>query len=138
MDILVNGLRGSLKYTDFEWYTGQLSKPISFTIDLQKPESMKQFTVSCITNYGMGVHKPRSLKVEVSNDNVTFTEIGKLTFTDKEIFKEGNFIENLSVETDEITGQFVKFTLESAGNCPDDHVRPGQPSKIYIDEVVIE
>ena len=57
---------------------------------------------------------------------------------DKEIFKEGNFIENLSVETDEITGQFVKFTLESAGNCPDDHVRPGQPSKIYIDEVVIE
>lgn len=138
MDILVNGLRGSLKYTDFEWYTGQLSKSISFTIDLQKPESMKQFTVGCITNYGMGVHKPRSLKVEVSNDNVTFTEIGKLTFTDKEIFKEGNFIENLSVETDEITGQFVKFTLESAGNCPDDHVRPGQPSKIYIDEVIIE
>ena len=138
MDILVNGLRGSLKYTDFEWYTGQLSKSISFTIDLQKPESMKQFTVGCITNYGMGVHKPRSLKVEVSNDNVTFTEIGKLTFTDKEIFKEGNFIENLSVETDEITGQFVKFTLESAGNCPDDHVRPEQPSKIYIDEVMIE
>lgn len=138
MDILVNGLRGSLKYTDFEWYTGQLSKPISFTIDLQKPESMKQFTVGCITNYGMGVHKPRSLKVEVSNDNVTFTEIGKLTFTDKEIFKEGNFIENLSVETDEITGQFVKFTLESAGNCPDDHVRPEQPTKIYIDEVIIE
>ena len=88
MDILVNGLRGSLKYTDFEWYTGQLSKPVSFTIDLQKPESMKQFTVGCITNYGMGVHKPRSLKVEVSTDNVTFTEIGKLTITDKEIFKE--------------------------------------------------
>lgn len=138
MDILVNGLRGSLKYTDFEWYTGQLSKPISFTIDLQKPESMKQFTVGCITNYGMGVHKPRSLKVEVSTDNVTFTEIGKLTFTDKEIFKEGNFIENVSIETDEITGQFVKFTLESAGNCPEDHVRPEQPSKIYIDEVIIE
>lgn len=138
MDILVNGLRGSLKHTDFEWYTGQLSKPISFTIDLQKPESMKQFTVGCITNYGMGVHKPRSLKVEVSNDNVTFTEIGKLTFTDKEIFKEGNFIENLSIESDEITGQFVKFTLESAGNCPDNHVRPEQPSKIYIDEIILE
>lgn len=38
MGILVNGLRGSLKQTDFEWYTGGLSQPISFVIDLLKPE----------------------------------------------------------------------------------------------------
>ena len=92
MGILVNGLRGSLKQTDFEWYTGGLSQPISFVVDLLKPEKMKRFAVGCITNYGMAVHKPRMMKVEVSDDNKIFKEIGKLTFTDDEIFKEGNFL----------------------------------------------
>lgn len=138
MDILVNGLRGSLKQTDFEWYTGELSQPISFVVDLLKPEKMKHFAVGCITNYGMAVHKLRMMKVEVSDDNKTFTEVGRLTFTDNEIFKEGNFIEDLSIEHVGITGRYVRFTLETPGNCPDDHVRPGQASKVYIDEVIIE
>lgn len=138
MDILVNGLRGSLKQTDFEWYTGELSQPISVVVDLLKPEKMKHFAVGCITNYGMAVHKPRMMKVEVSDDNKTFTEVGRLTFTDNEIFKEGNFIEDLSIEHVGITGRYVRFTLETPGNCPDDHVRPGQASKVYIDEVIIE
>lgn len=138
MGILVNGLRGSLKQTDFEWYTGGLSQPISFVIDLLKPEKMKRFAVGCITNYGMAVHKPRMMKVEVSDDNKTFKEIGKLTFTDDEIFKEGNFIEDLSIENVDIIGRYIKFTLETLGNCPDNHVRPGQASKVYLDEVIIE
>ena len=138
MGILVNGLRGSLKQTDFEWYTGGLSQPISFVVDLLKPEKMKRFAVGCITNYGMAVHKPRMMKVEVSDDNKIFKEIGKLTFTDDEIFKEGNFIEDLSIENVDIIGHYIKFTLETPGNCPDNHVRPGQASKVYLDEVIIE
>lgn len=138
MGILVNGLRGSLKQSDFEWYTGGLSKPISFVVDLLKPQQIKRVTVGCITNYGMAVHKPRMIKIEVSDDNKTFKEAGRLTFTDNEIFKEGNFIEDLSVETDDIIGHYVKFTLETPGNCPNDHVRPGQASRVYIDEVIIE
>lgn len=138
MGILVNGLRGSLKQTDFEWYTGGLSQTISFVVDLLKPEKMKRFAVGCITNYGMAVHKPRMMKVEVSDDNKIFKEIGKLTFTDDEIFKEGNFIEDLSIENVDIIGRYIKFTLETPGNCPDNHVRPGQASKVYLDEVIIE
>lgn len=39
-EILLNGVHGSLKQTDFEWYTGEMSKPISFTIDLLKSEKL--------------------------------------------------------------------------------------------------
>lgn len=136
--VLVNGLRGSLKQSDFEWYTGGLSKPILFTVDLLRSEKIKKVTVGCITNYGMAVHKPKMMKVEVSEDNRTFKEIGRLTFTDEAIFKEGNFVEDLSVEVQNVTGRYVRFTLETPGNCPDRHVRPGQPSKVYLDEVIIE
>lgn len=137
VSILVNGLRGSLKQSDFEWYTGELSKPISFTIDLMKSQQITECTVGCLTNYGMAAHKPKSMLVEVSEDNVSFIPVGKLTFADNEIFREGNFIEDLKVSSIANTGRYVRFTFEIPGDCPDNHVRPGQPSRVYLDEVVI-
>lgn len=138
MQILVNGLRGSSRQTDFEWFTGGMNKPVSFTIDLQKNESLKKFTAGCITNYGMAVHKPRSMKVEVSTDNQSFTEVGTCTFADKDIYKEGTFIDNITVASDGAEARYVKFTFEPSGNCPKDHNRPGQASRFYIDEIIIE
>lgn len=137
MNVLVNGLRGSLKQTDFEWYTGAISKPIEVTVDLAKNETIKNCTVGCITNYGMAVHKPKLMKVEVSSDNLNYKEVGRLTFKDKDIFKEGNFIEDLSVNMENVQARYVRFTFEVPGNCPEDHVRPGQASRIYLDEIMI-
>ena len=136
--IILNGLRGSLRQTDFEWFTGEMSKPLTFTVDLLKKESFDECAVGCITNYGMAVHKPRSLKVEVSDDNKSFRQVGLRTYTDEAIFKEGNYIEDLKIEAPGTKARYVRFTLEMPGNCPADHVRPGQVSRVYIDEVIIK
>ena len=133
MEVLVNGLRGSLKQTDFEWYTGAMS----VTVDLQQPEDIRSCTAGCITNYGMAVHKPKSMTVELSDDNLHFKEAGKLTFTDDEIFREGNFIEDLTIDVDHARVRYVRFTFEAPSNCPADHVRPEQPSRVYLDELII-
>ena len=133
MEVLVNGLRGSLKQTDFEWYTGAMS----VTVDLQQPEDIRSCTAGCITNYGMAVHKPKSMTVELSDDNLHFKEAGKLTFTDNEIFREGNFIEDLRIDVDHARARYIRFTFEAPSNCPADHVRPGQPSRVYLDELII-
>lgn len=133
MEVLVNDLRGSLKQTDFEWYTGAMS----VTVDLQQPEDIRSCTAGCITNYGMAVHKPKSMTVELSDDNLHFKEAGKLTFTDDEIFREGNFIEDLRIDVDHARARYIRFTFEAPSNCPADHVRPGQPSRVYLDELII-
>lgn len=133
MEVLVNGLRGSLKQTDFEWYTGAMS----VTVDLQQPEDIRSCTAGCITNYGMAVHKPKSMTVELSDDNLHFKEAGKLTFTDDEIFREGNFIEDLRIDVDHARARYIRFTFEAPSNCPADHVRPEQPSRVYLDELII-
>lgn len=108
MEVLVNGLRGSLKQTDFEWYTGAMS----VTVDLQQPEDIRSCTAGCITNYGMAVHKPKSMTVELSDDNLHFKEAGKLTFTDDEIFREGNFIEDLRIDVDHARARYIRCFTE--------------------------
>lgn len=135
--LLTNGIRGSLKYTDFEWCYWEKNDRIFFTIDLQKKEELNNFTIGCITNYGMRVHKPKSISVAVSDDNKNFREVGKLSFAPKEIFREGTFIEDFTVDLKGTAAQYVRITAEGAGACPADHIRPGQEARVYFDEVII-
>lgn len=136
--LMTNGVRGSLKYTDFEWCCWEKSDHISFTIDLLQKEKLSTFTIGCITNYGMAVHKPKSIRIAVSDDNETYREIAGLHFTAEEIFREGAFIEDFSVDMKGTEARYVRVTAEGVGACPADHVRPGQEARVYFDEIRIE
>lgn len=136
--LMTNGVRGSLKYTDFEWCCWEKSDHISFTIDLLQKDKLNTFTIGCITNYGMAVHKPKSIRIAVSDDNETYREIAGLHFTAEEIFREGAFIEDFSVDMKGTEARYLRVTAEGAGVCPADHVRPGQEARVYFDEIRIE
>lgn len=136
--LLTNGIRGSLRQSDFEWCTWDNVDKSSFTIDLGQIEVVNNITLGCLTNYGMGVHKPKSITVEVSADGNKFTSIGKRTYTDSEIFKEGNFIEDIKFEAKDTNAQFIRISCTGAGKNPVNHLRPGQQSRYYFDEIIIE
>ena len=136
--LLVNGLRGSLKYTDFEWCNWNRNDSISFTIDLLGKEKLNKFAIGCITNYGMGAHKPKMIRVEVSDDNKTYRAVGELNFSLEEIYKEGTFRNDYSMDMGGVSARYVRVTAKGAGICPDSHVRPGQEARVYFDEVIIE
>lgn len=136
--LLTNGVRGSLRQSDFEWCTWDNVEKSSFTIDLGQCEAVNSITLGCLTNYGMGVHKPKSITVETSADGNKFISIGKRTYTDSEIFKEGNFIEDIKFEAKDINAQFIRISCTGAGKNPVNHIRPGQQSRYYFDEIIIE
>ena len=136
--LLTNGIRGSLKYSDFEWCSWADNDSVSFTIDLLKLEMLNTLILGCITNNGMAIHKPASVRVEVSDDNSKFREAVVQSFTSEEIFREGNFIENLSLKLGGTQARYVRVTAKGPGVCPASHVRPGQTSRIFFDEVMLE
>ena len=135
--VLLNGLRGSLRQSDFEW-CAWLDDEFTIDIDLNKIQSFSKVVVGCLTDYGMGVHKPKKIVVEVSADNKHFIPKGEKVFTEKEIFKEGNFIEDLSFEFKRTDAQFIRVRVKGAGKCPASHVRPGFPSKVCFDEIMVD
>lgn len=137
LPLLVNGVRGSLKYTDGEWCSWLKNNSISFTVDLQKQESVNKISLGSITNYGMAAHKPAKIEIWISSDNVTYCKTGERIFTKEEIFREGTFHEDISFEVG-VKARYVRVVAIGAGNCPETHVRPGQEARIYFDEIVIE
>lgn len=135
--LLVNGVSGSLKYTDSEWCSWMKNDTVSFTLDLKKPEVVNQLTLGSITNYGMAAHKPAEIEIWISTDNKDYRKAGEQTYTKDEIFREGTFREELPFKIGEKT-RYIRVVALGAGNCPITHVRPGQEARIYFDEVVIE
>lgn len=136
--ILVNGLRGSLKETDSEWIASSPGRPLTATIDLGRLRPVSRCTVGCLLHYGMAVQLPRSVTVEVSDDGHTFRTVARSDYPDSEVFAEGNSVRDLSFPLDGVTARYLRVTAIPAGLCPPDHVRPGQPAKVCIDEVMAE
>ena len=134
---MVNGVRGSLKYTDSEWASWTRNDSIAFTLDLRKREHLNKLVLGCINNYGMGVHKPKRVEVWLSNEDIEYWKVASKEFEPEEIFREGTFIENLPFNLDD-AGRYVRVILFGAGGCPLTHVRPGQEARVCVDELIIE
>lgn len=134
---LTNGLRGSDKHTDFEW-CGWYDKDTFFVIDLGKSESIDKVTIGCITNYGMAVHKPKQIRISLSDDDANYRVIGEKGFTPEDIFKEGIRTEDEIFEKINAKGRYLKIELDNPGQCPDYHARSGTKTWVYMDEIRVE
>ena len=135
--LLVNGVRGSLKYTDSEWCSWMKNDTVCFTLDLGKSEVVNKLTLGSITNYGMAAHKPAKVEIWISADNKDYRKVGEQTYTKEEIFREGTFKEDIPFGIGEKT-RYIRVVAYGAGACPFTHVRPGQEARIYFDEVIVE
>ena len=108
-------------------------------MDLGQTETIGKVTLGCLTNYGMAVHKPKKITLELSEDNRRFTEAGKKTFDKDEIFKEGNYIEDIAFDVKGKQARYVRIKTEGYGKCiPEHYMRPGQPARYYFDELTVE
>ncbi len=135
--LLVNGVRGSLKYTDLEWCSWMKSDTVSFTIDLRRTEVVHRLVLGSITNYGMAVHKPAKIEIWISTDNKEYRKAAERTFSANEVFREETVREDFLFEMEEKV-RCIRVVAYGAGNCPVTHVRPGQEARIYFDEISIE
>ena len=59
-------------------------------------------------------------------------------YSPEEIYQEGTFRNDYSIDMGGVSARYVRVTAEGAGVCPDEHVRPGQEARVYFDEVIIE
>lgn len=135
--VLTNGLRGSLRYTDFEWYA-DLTGTNTITVDLLEPTTINTCSLGTITVNSMARTKPRSISLAISEDGQNYTTVETRTFTDNEIFRNGRFAEEETFNTHGKTARYVRFTVESAGKCPQGHFRAGQESYLNFDEITIK
>lgn len=137
-ELLTNGIRGSLKQSDFEWTEWYTKDESSFVVDLEEVNSVDKVVIGCLTNYGMGVHKPSSISIDLSEDGKDYTCVAERKFSKDEIFKEGNYIENITFDFEKCDKvRYIRVRATDAGMNPENHLRPGQQSRYRFDEIMV-
>ena len=134
--MLTNGIKGSDKHTDMEW-CGWYDRDVSFVLDLEEVTPITRVVMGHVVNYGMGVHYPASVELLVSTDNRNFVPLRRLTFSQKEIFKDGIFTDELAFDGFSTEGRYLKFVIQSPGATPDFHHRAGQGVWLRFDEIEV-
>lgn len=134
---LVNGVRGSLKNTDGEWAFWKKNDSISLTFDVGTRKRLGCVTLGYLNDFGLGIHKPRKAEVWLSDNDVHYWKVSEKTFEQGEIFSEGRFIKDLDFQFEDVA-RYVRVIMKGAGKCPEQHVRPGLDSQVYLDEILIE
>ena len=134
LPLLVNGLKGSDKQSDFEW-CGWYGEDGEFVVDLGNSETVDQVSLGVIRNYGMGVHWPETVVLSLSDEGVEYTEIARKSVPLDEIFVPGIATDELKFSDLKATGRYLKVYFRNPGVCPEGHPRAGQNTWVYFDEI---
>lgn len=134
--VLTNGVRGSLRHTDFEW-VGWYDEDASFVLDMGKRTPVKEVRIGCITNSGMAVHKPSLIRLSVSNNKKTFVPVREITFSQEDIFKNRTAVEDAVFSGLDLNARYLKLEMENPGLCPIGDIREDQKIWMYFDELIV-
>ena len=136
--VLTNGIRGSKKQSDFEWTDWYTKKDVSFILDLGANTDIKKVVLGCLSYSGMAVCKPKSIIVKLSSDGKEYRESAAKEFSESEIFKSGNFIEDIPFDiSDGKDVRYIQVEYKYAGDCPAYYIKNGQQSRCRLDEIMV-
>lgn len=137
-EVLVNGLRGSLRRSDFEWVALPDDDICGFCLDLGVSKPISYISVGCINDFGMSVHLPASLDVFVSENGDDFVPAGSWKLDESMEFAKGTFVKDIKFGFDApIVAKYVKFAISGQGTTPRGHCRPNTRPKVYLDEIIL-
>lgn len=134
--VLTNGLRGSDRHSDFEW-AGWYNQNASFVVDLQEKQAISDVQLGTVSNFGMGVHRPAVVRLLVSDDQTSFRKVAEISELKTSIFERGTQIKDLDFGPLDVTGRYLKIEAQNPGPCPVGHIREGQATWMYFDEVIV-
>ena len=86
----------------------------------------------------MAFHKPEEISVWISRDGDEYRKVGGAKWSDEEIFREGNFREDITFSFEMSPTRYIKISAAGPGKCPDTHIRPGNVSRYCFDEVRVD
>jgi hexosaminidase len=132
---LINGLRGSKDHHDGLWQ-GFLGNDMDVIIDLGKELPVMSVMTTVLQNQKSWIFLPKYVEYSLSSDGKKWHSINQVlnTVSPKE---EQVFIQPFVQAFPSTPARYIRVTAKNYGVCPAWHEGAGQPSWIFIDEIVI-
>ena len=136
---LTDGLMGEPHDLHLEWM-GFRGADVEATIDLGKSLPLHSVSVRFMQSVPDGMVQPRRIEWSVSDDGKTFRVVaGRDIEMPIEKDSKGLTVKarTLKTEKNNVRARYLRFRAESPGSLPKWHPAAGNPSWLFIDEIVV-
>lgn len=136
-DGLIDGLRGDGDWRKGRWQGYQMDD-FEVVVDLKNVKPVKKVAAGFLQDTRSWIVLPKEVEVFVSMDGKQFSSMGKINHTIP-VEKEESFVHELAMELKAGTqARYVKLIARRFGALPEWHQGHGEPSFIFVDEVMVE
>jgi hypothetical protein len=133
-DALIDGIMGTTNWKTGEWQS-YFAKDFEAVIDLQKIRPVNYVAVHVLQDVSPWIIYPKEIVFEISNDGKNYKPL--VTVENKVSMDEkGPVVQELGTKVKGM-GRFVKVKAKTGGVLPSWHESAGQPTHIFIDEVIV-
>lgn len=133
---LVDGQRGTNEYRGTEWQ-GFFGKDVAATIELDEPKEITKIIVSALQDQRSWIFAPKGFEVEVSTDGTNFKSLGAVQV--KQVGEEpGVRLKEMVLDCVPTQVKFIRIKVLNAGACPSWHLGAGNPTWLFLDEIILE
>ena len=132
---LTDGLYGGTTYV--ESWVGWKGRDADFVLDMKESKNFSKVTIDFLHQLGAWIFLPKSVTCHYSNDNATWTEMGRHEFAEDRD-PSVKFTPAILSTPSEIKARYIKVHIETLGLCPSWHYGVGYPAWFFLDEMVVE
>lgn len=134
---LVDGIRGSIHYSDGHWQ-GFSGEDVEVIIDLGEEMTINSISTAFMQNMTSWIFLPSTVNFMVANHiDGPWENAGKFINSVPQESKE-TMVKDFSRKLKGVNARYVKISAQNPGPCPEWHPGAGNPSWVFIDEIVVE
>lgn len=134
-DALIDEITGTTNWKTGEWQ-GYFNTDVEIIIDLLKPRAIQYVGAHVLQDISPWIMYPKKIVFEKSNDGKNYQP---LAVAENKISAEqkGAMVQELGMAVNAVT-RFVKITVKNGGTLPSWHESAGQPSHLFLDEIIVK
>lgn len=132
---LIDGVRGTSRYTDRKWQSHDEKQDLDVIIDFGKQAAIDSIAIGLLYNSDVWILYPRYVTFSSSDDGVNFKQLSKTEIPDL----KGYVIDRKDVSTGKlnITTRYVRIFAKNYDGLPAWHRSAGNNVLMFADEVLI-
>ncbi|MGD8781229.1 MAG: family 20 glycosylhydrolase [Ignavibacteria bacterium] len=133
---LIDGVRGTDNFRDGSWQ-GYVTVDFEGIIDLGEEKEISKVIPRFILNSNSWIFLPVKVEVELSTDNVTYTN-KQIILNDIPQKNSEIVLKDFTAEFENKKTRFIKVNAENIKKCPEWHPGAGSGAWLFIDEIVVK
>jgi hypothetical protein len=134
---LIDKIRGSNDFRTGDWQ-GFQGKDVIAIVSFKDARTINSLGASWLKDLNSWIFEPSQLVIETSNDGITYRPAAEFVIrtATKETEEKGlgSVVKSVVIEN----VKYIRYTIRNQGVCPNWHLGAGNPTWIFLDELIFD